>query len=419
MLLLNTQPSKWACVPLLLLALSMVEAQAQAVRAHTLKEALDLLEKQGAPWQSLDAEQAESIAESAGSQAFRNPELSYAREDLSEGDTKAREWTIGIRKEFASPGVYLNRRAARKYRGEALKNEFARKREEARGELRQTYLEGVLKQEESGTLQSLTGLVAAMVKAGQARFEEQAITSFEMFRLSSAQARVRELEAKTRNEYSVLTRRLAAWLYPEEAGITDVVPADKPSFQLLVMDSASLVRNLEGRSPDLKALESRVLEAEAGVRESRYGQFPEFSLSGGWKSQSDGLSGPALEISAPIPLLNWNAPERALRNAQAKRAKLAREFAKRSMRDDLELSLERLKTLEERLREYESLHQKHPFASMTSALEASYAEGRSPAFEVLDGLFGLHESLIGYHQALLDREMLNIHVGILVGGNTP
>lgn len=413
----NPNPLPWVALTCML-GLATLEASAQAVRSHTLKEALELLEKQGAPWQSLQAEQAESEAEGAGNLALRNPEVSYAREDLSDGGIMAREWTVGIKKDFATPGVYLNRRAAQRHRNEALNSEFARKREEARGELRETYLEAGLKREETGTLQSLTRLVDAMVKAGQARFEEKAITSFEMFRLSSAQARVRELESRTRNEYSALTRRLAAWLYPED-GIMEVEPADKPAFQPLTRDSLGLLSNLEVRSPDLKSMESRVLEAEAAVRESRHGLFPELSLSGGWKSQSDGLAGPALEISAPIPLLSMNGPQRALRNAQARRAKLAREYAKRSIRDDLELSLERLKTLEDRIREHESLRQKHPFPSMTTALEAAYAEGRSPAFEVLDGLFGLHESLTEYHQALLAREKLTIHVGILVGGNTP
>jgi outer membrane protein TolC len=417
MVFFNLKPKH--CLALaFLLGLANLEAAAQGVRSHTLKEALELLEKQGAPWQSLQAEQAESEAEGAGNLALRNPEVSYAREDLSDGGTKSREWTVGIKKDFAAPGVYLNRRAALKHRSDALGSEFTRKREEARGDLRKTYLEAGLKREEAGTLQSLTGLVDAMVKAGQARFEEKAITSFEMFRLSSAQARVRELEARTRNEYSALTRRLAAWLYPQ-GGISEVEPEDKPAFQPLTMDSAGLVKNLEGRSPDLKALESRVLEAEAALRESRHGLFPEFSLTGGWKSQSDGLAGPALEISAPIPLLNMNGSQRALRNAQARRAKLARVYARRSIRDDLELSLERLKSLEDRIREHESLRQKHPFPSMTTALEAAYTEGRSPAFEVLDGLFGLHESLTEYHQALLARESLIIHVGILVGGNTP
>lgn len=413
----HPQPCIWVSLPLLL-GLSMAETNAQAMRSHTLKEALELLEKQGAPWQSLQAEQAESEAEGAVDLAPRNPEISYAREDLSDGDERSREWTVGIRKNFPSPGVYLNRRAAQKHRGDVLRSEFERKREEARGELRQTYLEARLKSEEAGTLQSLTGLVDAMVKAGKARFEEQSITSFEMFRLSSAQARVRELEARTRNEYSALTRRLAAWLYPE-GGVKEVEPAEKPSFQPLTMDSVGLLKNLAGKSPDLKALQSRVLEAEARKRESQHGLFPELSIAGGWKSQSDGLAGPALEISAPFPLLNMNGAQRALRNAQARRANLAREYAKRVLRDDLELSLERLKTLDERIKEYESLYLQHPFAAMTTALEAAYEEGRSPAFEVLDGLFGLHESLTGYHQALLDRESLNIHVGILVGGNTP
>lgn len=410
-------PFKWASLHFML-SLGIANAQAQTVRSHSLKEVLELLEKQGAPWQSLQAEQSESEAEGAGGVSLRNPEVSYAREDLFEGGNRAREWTVGIRKDFATPGVYLNRRAAQRHRNDAIQSEFSRRRQEVRGELRQTYLEASLKREEQETLQSLTRLVDAMSKAGKARFEEQAITSFEMFRLSSAQSRVRELRARSQNDYSALQRRLAAWLYPD-GSITEVEPADKPSFQPMAADSTGLVRNLAARSPDLKALESRVLEADAAVRESRHGFFPELSLAGGWKSQSDGPSGPALEISAPIPLLNMNGAQKALRNAQARRAKLAREYAKRSIRDDLELSLERLKTLDERIREYESLHQKHPFAAMTMALEAAYTEGRSPAFEVLDGLFGLHESLTGYHQALLDREKINTHVGILVGGNTP
>jgi outer membrane protein TolC len=257
-----------------------------------------------------------------------------------------------------------------------------------------------------------------MVRAGKARYEEQSITSFEMFRLSSAQSRVRELMARTENEFNTLTRRLATWLYPE-GGVSEVEPSEQAGSRSAVLDSAGLVRALEAQSPDLKALESRVREAEAAQRGSRHSLFPEVSLMGGWKSQSDGLAGPAFEVSAPIPLLSANGPERALRGAQVRRARLERDQARRSLRDDLELSLARLKTLEARIAEYESLRKNHPFASMTTALEATYTEGRSPAFEVLDGLFGLHESLAGHHQALLDREQLITHIGILVGGEKP
>ncbi len=393
-------------------------AEAQAIRSHNLQEAIDLLEKQGSLWKILAEEQTEAQAEGAGQLSFRNPEVSYAREDLSDGEAKVREWNFGLRKDFSSPGVYFNRRAAERHRSEALKSEFDRKRAEARGQVREAYLEAALKREETQALLSLTGIVDTMVKAGQARFEEQDITSMEMFRLSSAQARVREIEAGSRNEYHRLTRRLAAWLYPE-GGILEVEPADTPEIRSIAMDSARLMLDLEKRGPDLKILESRVREAEAALRESRHGLFPEVSVTGGWKSQSDGLAGPALEISAPIPILNANGAGRSLRNAKVRRAKLELDQAKRMLRDDLELSLERLRTLEERIQEYEALLRKHPFASMTTALVAAYTEGRNPAFEVLDGLFGLHESLTGYHRALLEREKVAIHIQILAGGTTP
>lgn len=390
------------------------DSPAPATEMLSLEQAMTRLEEQSLATRILELRAEEAAAERKAAGALRNPELRGGGEILDDGGTEYTEWSLGVQKSFAHPGVYRQRLREAGYRYEAEKLRLAEHAMQARHALRETYLAAQLARREVQALQTLLTLADSMENSGEARFAEQTIAAFELFRLSSARLRIQKRLDERSAQAAFLSHRLGSWLYFDSS--VSVIP-DTVLISVAPLDTAEVLKRLQEKSPRLLVLDKETRAAEAAAKAFRL--FPEWSLGGGWKRQSDGVQGIHFEAALPLPLLHWNRNEHRAAEARARRSELELARGRAELRNDLQKFLARWRQTSERLQSSRELLERHPFEYLATALEASYLEGDKSAFEVLDGLFTLYETLELHHEDRILQEQLRNRVQLFLGENAP
>jgi outer membrane protein, heavy metal efflux system len=172
--------------------------------------------------------------------------------------------------------------------------------------------------------------------------------------------------------------------------VLEVGPADTLAPAPPALDAEGLMTDAMGRRGEIAAAAAVMEAARAAARAVRSGRAPDVTATGGYKRQSDGLTGAFLGIAIPLPMWDRRAGEVQAADARvsAAAARLAR--TERQVRNDVarallawEAALARLALLGD--------PQTEP-ADLLAIAQVAYEAGEMELVQLLDAADALREA---------------------------
>jgi cobalt-zinc-cadmium efflux system outer membrane protein len=346
-------------LPMLVLQLALTPASGQeSARKITLEDALRLFLENNIELRGQELEIAKARGHKKTAGLWSNPTVSYEREDLSLGDIEEGEEVIGLELELDLFFKRSLRKKSAEYGLGAAEAHFARYRAEGIAELKSTYALTLLAQRRVELLRETAEVFETAQTTGVARLEEGDISEFDQMRLAAEGDRYRRELATAQLEYESLQRELGVLIAPvldspgsshEEPVSAERIALYEPAGALiyspmeLTLDQALEMALLERM--DLRGAHYEAKAANESVRLAKRERLPGFTLFGGYKSQSDDLTGTVFEIGMDLPIFDRNQGEIAAGRAELLQAEGRANLLRREIRAQVESAYSKVQAL--------------------------------------------------------------------------
>jgi cobalt-zinc-cadmium efflux system outer membrane protein len=255
-----------------------------------------------------------------------------------------------------------------------------------------------------------------VIADAEARFQEGDLSGYHLQRLRLELARYEGALASAELNLHAARRTLARLLQPEVDG--EIVAPDSLPHALPPAVSEVDARHAVGVRPDV-AMAALEVEAErAAAQAASMDWIPDLTLSGGYKDQSDGLSGPVVGASLNLPLLDQGRGStqaaRARHTASVMRLALTRRVAEidlTSRHARYASALDRSDRVGNALLSDADL--------LRSSASVSYAEGEMTLLELLDAVNADRDARLISAQLRADAWVAYFDLMRAMGGETP
>lgn len=357
-------------------------AAAQQPRAVTLDEALELFEANNLELRLARADAAEAAALARQAAAYPNPTLIGSHEPLSDGDRSYSESYLNLSQRLEWPGTRSARQAAAARTAAAAAARLAADSARLAFEVKRTFTEAARAEREERVLARVTEVFRSGERSAEERYVEGDISLYDRRRIGVERARYETRLAEAGLGAAAARRHLALLVAPASEDV-QLAPAEAPiELPPVILPERTLEVALARRN-DVAAARAGVESARAAASVARRERIPDLTATGGYKTQSDGMTGAFLGLSLPFPV--WDRSGGAVDAAEARvmaaESRLA--LTHRQVENDVRRALER----------YESLSQRAELLSGTATDEAAdlldiarvaYAEGEMELIELLD-----------------------------------
>jgi cobalt-zinc-cadmium efflux system outer membrane protein len=335
---------------------------------------------------------------------YPNPTLTLSEERTNlEGDGVDDQWYLNVRQPLDYPGEARarNRSAA------AVESAAEARTQEAAADLyrqlRHRYLAVVEAQARRDVLARVTEAVRRAARAGDVRYEEGDLGTFQRARLNVARATYENDLADAERALRTARAELAVLLLPSaqadldslRAGGTPAV-AGSLAFRPVTVDPDDALQRARQERGRLVAARAR-LEAEMQTLDAtRYQRYPDLSLSAGPKRQSlpgADTYGYTAGLSVGLPL--WNGGGAAVRAQQGRQEAAAADLdaARRAVDLDVYDALQRVNSYRTRIERLSDEVLGGTDALRDDALFV-YQQGEISLFELLDALDAARQSAL-------------------------
>jgi cobalt-zinc-cadmium efflux system outer membrane protein len=357
-------------------------AAQDTIRRVSLDEALALFARHNLELRIARAEAAATTAHARQAAAYPNPAIGVTRETLEGNGRRYDETYLTLAQEIRWPWERADRgraaaaeREAGAYRvsGDSLRLAFDVKRAFAEAASAELVHDG---------LAEATAVVRDALEDATHRAAEGDLSGYALRRLRVERARYEADLSAAAMAARAARRRLGALLPPDsaaEVAPTGLPVGDPPPVEPLTSSPA------EPAVPALAAARAAVDAARADERAVRRGRIPAPTAIGGYKSQSDGLTGAFLGLSLPLPLFDRRDGAAAEAGAATARAEAHLALVRRQAENDVRLALEAHRMSCERARLFEGELLTEPEALLRIA-RVAYAEGEMSLVELLDAV---------------------------------
>ena len=293
---------------------TVLEAQGPARRV-SIDEALRLFSANNLDLRIARLNLAESRGVSRQAGAFPNPTVSVTHEPLSGRTANYSESYFNLSQRFELPGQRSARTEGAEWAVRAAKARLGADSARLAFEVKRTYVEAVLAEELLAVTERVAGVFREAARTAVVREAQGDISRYDLRRIIVERARYENLLAGAEIRGSSARRSLALLILPE-SDVVEVSPTglegNTPPEPILETAMAGLA----SRRQEIASAEAEVEAATAAVRFRRAQRLPDVTASGGYKRQSDGLSGAFLGLSIPLPLFDRNTG--AVESAEAR-----------------------------------------------------------------------------------------------------
>lgn len=389
---MNTTSRTTTLATLAILLAGAVPAAAQQPRGITLAEAMQLFARNNLELRVARAEAAEAAALARQAAAYPNPALTATHEPLSDGDRAYSETYLNVSQRLEWPGTRESRRTAADRTAAAAAARFAADSARLAFEVKHAYTGAAL----TGRVQHVLARVAEVFREGERsaeeRYGEGDISLYDRRRFRVERARYETRLADAVLEAAAARRQLALLVAPDAEAL-ELEPADSLAGLPPAIEPAGALETALARRRELAAAEAALASARAASAVARGERIPDLTATGGYKTQSDGLSGVFLGLSLPVPI--WDRRGGAVEAADARIAAAESRLAltRRRIENDVRRALDA----------YASLSRRAALLVDASAAEAAdlleiarvaYAEGEMELIQLLDAAEALMEAQI-------------------------
>lgn len=302
-------------------------------------------------------------------------------------------------------------RAQRQVTGATVRQARAAFREEASAllfELRQRYALAATAQARLAVLDSLTQAVRRAVGAGQVRFDEGAINSFEVQRLRLAQANYENERIDAQASYRIARAALARLLVPDgaaaEPGTARFTVADPLAYEpASTADYAVLLEQALRQRGRIDSARAAAQASRFALRRERASRVPGISVVGGYtRAPGVGTRGAVIGLGIEVPLFHRNGLQVQAAQARRQGATFVLDAARRAVAQDVRAAYVQLISFEARIDSLEATRPQ-PVRSFLSDALYLYSEGQLTLVELLDAIGAARDA------RLLRIELLSGH----------
>jgi len=377
----------------------LTSASAQEpLRRVTLDQALRMFEENNLELRLVLAErdEAEGLAEQA--RAYPNPVATLTHEGLSEGDADYSESYFTVSQRLEWPGRRDARIASSDQDSAAAESRVAVERQRLLFEVKRAFLEAASVERQLAAIEEVLAIFRFAEESGRQRLREGDLSGYDVRRLRIERARYENLAATQAIALQNARLRLGSLVLPGsiEEGQRGLVPAASPDGRppalMVLSEEAALERAFEIRA-DLHGAEAQVAAAEAALRHVSTFRYPEVTLTGGYKRQSDGLDGYFLGGSLPLPVFDRRQGDVAAAGARVRRGATQLDLVRRTVANDVRIAFSAYLSVLERV----DLIRGQLLDGVDDLLriaQVSYGEGGMSLLELLDAADAYRESQI-------------------------
>ena len=328
----------------------------------------------------LELTESRGLARQAG--AFPNPTANVTHEPLSGGAAKYSESYFSLSQRLELPGRRSARTEGASSGVRAAQARLLADSTRLAFEVKRTYVEAVLAQELLGVTERVAGVFRLAARSGTVREAEGDIARYDLQRILVERARYENLLADAEIRASSARRSLALLLLPE-SDVAEVSPMGLAGSPPPVPLLDPVAGELTSRRQEIAAAQAEVEAAAAYVRLARAERLPDITATGGYKRQSDGLSGAFLGFSIPLPVFDRNAGALASAEARVGAFETRLGLTRRQVDNDLRRAIQTYESVKRRadLRGYDVLDAS---ADLLQIAQVAYDLGEMGLLEILD-----------------------------------
>ena len=278
----------------------------EPTRRIALTEAVSMFGENNLALRLARSELDERVGEARQSRAYFNPTVSVWYETLdgapSSGTDAYDETLLSLDQRLEWPG-----RTAARLRGAARRIESARERFDADSltlafDVQRAFLDAAFAEEEETILAEATGLLREVIGDAETRFEDGDLSGYDLRRLRLELARYEGALASAELRLDAVRSTLTRLLQPELRGET-LAPDSLPRTTPPPISETQALSAIDHR-PDISTAALDVEAQRAAAQVASMSWIPDVTVSGGYKDQSDGLSGPVVGASLSLPFLD-------------------------------------------------------------------------------------------------------------------
>lgn len=372
------------------LLLCAASAAAQERRAITLEEALELFDAHNLELRLARAQAAEAAALARQAAAYPNPTVIGSHEPLSDGDRSYSESYLNLSQRLEWPGTRSARQDAAARTAAAAAARLAADSARLAFEVKRAYIEAARAERAQRTLTRVAEVFRRGERSAEERYAAGDISLYDRRRIRVERIRYETRLAEAELGAAAVRRRLALLVAPHAEPL-QLAPADSLVGLPPGIEFARALELALSRRGEVAAAEAAVESARAAASVARRERIPDVTATGGYKTQSDGLTGAFLGLSLPLPL--WDrrggAVEAAESRIRAAEAHLA--LTRRQIENDVRRALETYESLARRADLLDAAAMDEA-ADLLEIARVAYAEGEMELIELLDAAEALREA---------------------------
>ena len=392
----------------------------EPLRRVTLEQALQMFEENNLELRLVTAERSAAAGLARQARAYPNPVATVTHEGLSESGADYSESYFLASQRLEWPGRRDGRIATSD--GEAA---LARTRADAEHlrltfEVKRSFLEAAAAEEQLLVIEEVRDVFRFAEESARQRLLEGDLSGYDARRLRIERARYENLAAfetiALRNARLLFASLILSDSSSEETSniAPAAVPEGSPPPLPDLDEEAALERAFERRA-EMRSAEAQIAAAEASLRHRSSLRYPDVTLTGGYKRQSDGLDGFFVGASLPVPLFDQKqgdveAAEARLRSATARLA-----LTQRTIVNDVRRTLSTRHSLSERA----ALIRDELLRGVDDLLQiarVSYRQGEMSLLELLDAAEAYRESQIALSELKTELWVRHYDLERAIGG---
>lgn len=360
-------------------------------RRVSLQEALELFARENLELRvaRAEAEEADGLARQAA--AYPNPALTATHEPLSGGEMSYSESYIYLSQRLEWPAMRSARRRSAVRTAAAARARLTADSMRLAFQVKTAYVEAGRAEDAVAVLNRVTTVFRETERRGSDRLSEGDISEYDLRRIRVERARYETQLAEADLDAASARRALALLVAPASEDL-ELAPAAPIAGEPPPLDVEAAVATALSRRREIVAAEADVQAARAAATLSARQRIPAITATGGYKRQSDGLTGAYLGLSLPLPLWDRRAGAADAADARAQAAESRLALTRRQVENDVLFAVETYRSVTRRAALlFEPLTEA---ADLVEIARGAYDEGEMDLIDVLDAAEALREARI-------------------------
>ena len=377
--------------------ISLAQSQ-DPMRRVTLEQALQMFDENNLELRLVMAERNAAAGFARQARAHPNPVATVTHEELSESGMDYSESYFLASQRLEWPGRRDGRTASADAEVAVASARADAEHLRLAFDVKRSFLQAAAAEERLIVIEEVRDVFRFAEESGRVRVLEGDLSGYDARRLRIERARYENLAASQtialRNAQLLFASLILSDASREEPPnvMPAAVPAGSPPPLSELNEEAAIEYAFERRA-ELRSSEARMAAAEASLRHRSTFRYPDVTVTGGYKRQSDGFDGFFLGASLPVPVFDQRDGDVEAAEARVRTATTQLALTQRTVANDVRRTFSTYLSVSKRV----ALIRDQLLSGLDDLLRiarVSYGEGEMSLLELLDAADAYRESQI-------------------------